>query len=117
MAAPTDRVDSAVGVIVSLGGLAVLAPCDPGERRLDLGLAQRRQAGAGGAVGGDGGQALLHVAAVLLEVNGDERLEAGAAWRAVRSPRASRWSARLLDLSRVQAWKAATSWPWSIRPF
>jgi hypothetical protein len=32
---------------------------------------------------------------------------------ASRSPRATSWSARLLDLSRVQAWKAATSWTWS----
>ena len=29
----------------------------------------------------------------------------------------SRWSARLLDLSSVQAWKAATSCAWLIRPF
>ena len=34
-----------------------------------------------------------------------------------RSPRATRWSASGRALSRVQAWKAATSWPWSIRPF
>ena len=58
--------------------MAVLAPRDPGERGLDLGLAQLRQAGAGGAVGGDGGQALLHVA-VLLDVDrGHDRFEAGA---------------------------------------
>ena len=55
-----------VVVIVGLGGVAVLAPCDPGERGLDLGLAQLGQAGAGGSVGGDGGQALLHVAACFL---------------------------------------------------
>ena len=35
----------------------------------------------------------------------------------VKSPRAWRWSARLRDLSRVQAWKAARRAPWSIRPF
>ena len=33
-----------------------------------------------------------------------------------RSPRAARCSAKGRALSRVQAWKAATSWPWSIRP-
>src|SRR4029077_16747462 len=36
---------------------------------------------------------------------------------ASRSPRATSWSARLLALSRVQAWKAATRAPWSTSPF
>ncbi len=34
-----------------------------------------------------------------------------------RSPRPTRWSAKVRALSRVQAWNAATSWPWLIRPF
>src|SRR5262249_51779892 len=66
-----------VVIIVDLGGVAVLVPCDSGECGLDLGLAQRSQAGAGGSVGGDGGQAVLH-AAVLLDVQGDDRFEVGA---------------------------------------
>ncbi len=77
---PADRQSAgAVGVviIVGLGGVAVLGPSDPGERGLDLGLAQLRQAGAGRAVGRDCGQAVLHVA-VLLEVQRDDRFEAGA---------------------------------------
>ena len=67
--------------------------------------------------GGDGGEALLHVAAVLLDVLVDEGLDRGsllgvevAAGDEVARPGAG-------ALSRVQAWKAATSWPWSIRPF
>ena len=96
-------------------------PCagaDVAERRLDLGVAEPRQALAGRPAGGDGGQALLDVAAVRLP--GGRAASASSSARlasASRSPRASRWSARLLDLSSVQAWKAATSWPWSIRPF
>ena len=38
----------------------------------------RGEALAGGLAGGDGGQALLGVAAVLLEVQGDQGLDAGA---------------------------------------
>jgi hypothetical protein len=60
----------AIGVIVTVevGSAVVLGPCDAGERRLDLRLAQHRQAGAGGAVGGNCGQALLHVAPMRLQV-------------------------------------------------
>ncbi len=58
--------------------MAVLAPRGPGERRLDLGLAQLRQAGAGGAVGGHDGQALLDVAAVPCEMPRRQRLDGGA---------------------------------------
>ena len=54
------------------------AEADMGERRLDLGVAEPGQALAGRPAGGDGGQALLDVAAVLLEVQGDDRFEAGA---------------------------------------
>ena len=81
---PADRQSAgAVGVviIVGLGGVAVLGPCDPGERGLDLGLAQLGQAGAGGSVGGDGGQALLHVATVRFQVDLGQRLEAARFWR------------------------------------
>jgi hypothetical protein len=47
----------AVGVlvVVGLGDLAVPGLRDPCERRLDLGRAKRRQAGAGRSVGEDGG--------------------------------------------------------------
>jgi hypothetical protein len=60
-----------IGIVlaVELGGMAVLGPCDTGERRLDLRLAQRRQAGARRSVGGDGGQALLRVTVMGLKVN------------------------------------------------
>ena len=104
----------AVGVVVivsiDLGGPAVLGHCDPGECRLDLGLAQVRQARTSRSVGGDGGQALLDVAPMGFDVDRRECLE-GRRLGPVRSPRASRWSARLFDLSRVQAWKAAKSGP------
>ena len=81
---PADRQSAgAVGVviIVGLGGVAVLGPCDPGERGLDLGLAQLGQAGAGGSVGGDGGQALLHVATVRFQMDLGQRIEQPPAWR------------------------------------
>ena len=104
----------AVGVVVGAGSSR--------SRRwasvaVDVGVADPGQALAGRAAGGDGGQALLGVAAVLLEVQGDQGLDARRAASASRSPRATRWSASGRALSRVQAWKAATSWPWSIRPF
>ncbi len=68
----------AVGVVVfSVGGRAVLAPRNAGERGLDLGHAESGQAGAGSAVGGHRGKALLHVA-VFLDVQGDDGVEAGA---------------------------------------
>ena len=86
------------------------------ERRLDVGVADPRQALAGRFAGRDRGQALLDVAAVASRWRRPAPPAARARPR-LRSPRASRWSARLLDLSSVQAWKAATSWPWSIRPF
>jgi len=55
----------AVGVIiVGLGGLAVLAPRDAGERGIDVGLAERGQAGAGGPARRHCGQTLLHIATV-----------------------------------------------------
>ena len=104
-----------VVVIVSLGGVAVLEPSDPGERGVDLRLAQPGQAGARRPVGREGGQAVLHVA-VLLDVQGDDRFEAGAGV-GVEFTRATSWSAKLQALSRVQAWKAATRAPGSIRPF
>ena len=65
-------------------------PCGRGRRRgrvgvatwvrvaLDVGVADGGQALAGGSAGGDGGQAPLDVAAVLLQVQGDHRLDAGA---------------------------------------
>ena len=62
-------------VIDGLGGMAVLAPCDPGEGGLDLRVAQLGQAGPGGAVGGHGGQALLDVAAVRFQVNLGQTLQ------------------------------------------
>ena len=80
---PADRQTAgAVGVviIVGLGGVAVLGPCDPGERGLDLGLAQLGQAGAGGSVGGDGGQAFLHVATVRFQMNLGQRIQQPS-WR------------------------------------
>ena len=50
---------------------------DVAERGLDVGVAEPGQALAGGAAGRDGGQALLGVAAVLLQVQGDQGLEHG----------------------------------------
>ena len=80
------------------------------------GSCDRRQALERGLAGGDGGQALLHFAAVGLKVQCrhglDDRACAGLRW-----PRATRWSARGRDFSSVQAWKAATSWPWLMIPF
>jgi hypothetical protein len=55
--------------------MAVLASCDACERRLDLGLAQVRQPGASGAVGGDGGQAPLDVATMRFQVHLGERVQ------------------------------------------
>ena len=43
-----------------------------------VGVAERGEALAGGAAGGDGGEAPLGVAAVLLQVQADHRLDAGA---------------------------------------
>ncbi len=77
---PADRdTAGAVGVvlIVGLAGMAVFGPSDPGEGGLDIGLTQLGQAGAGGAVSRDCGQAALQVA-VLPDVQGDDRFEAGA---------------------------------------
>ena len=98
-----------VVVIVGLGGVAVLGPCDVGERRLDLGLAQRRQAGAGGVVGGDGGQALLDVAALRFNMQGRQGLDGGALRRDRDAPARSGGRPGDRDLSQVQAWNAATS--------
>ena len=62
-------------------GIAVLGRAVPGghmaERRLDIRVAEPGQALARRLAGRHGGQALLDVA-VLLEVQGDQRLEAGA---------------------------------------
>ena len=49
------------------------------------------------------------------EVGRGQTLEQGAMGR-VEVPQATRWSARGRALSWVQAWKAATSAAWSIRP-
>jgi hypothetical protein len=45
---------------------------------LDRGVADGRERLAGGAAGADGGEAPLHVAAVLLEVAGDEGFDGRA---------------------------------------
>ena len=82
-----------------------------------VGVAERGQALAGGPAGGDRGQALLDVAAVLLRGAAPTRPRRRRGASASRSPRATRWSASGRGLSGVQAWKAATSWTWSIRPF
>ena len=82
VAEPTAIAGGALGVIVfGLGGQAVLAPGDPCKGGLDVRLAQLRQAGAGGPVGRHGGQALLDVAAVRLEVNRRPAPPAAPAWR------------------------------------
>ena len=57
-----------------------------------------------------------HVAAVGLQMQRRHRLDDRPPCRR-EVPRATRWSARVFDLSRVQAWKAATSWAWLISPF
>ena len=69
-----------LGVVVAgeIGGLAVHGLGDTGERRIDLGLAQLRQAGTCRTVGGEGSQALLHFAAVRLHMQGDKSLDGGA---------------------------------------
>ena len=72
------------------------------ERRLDVWVAQAGQALARGPAGGNGSQALLDIAAVLLEVQLDQRLHAARS-AASRSPRATRCSASDRDLSRVHA--------------
>ena len=71
--------------------------------------ANRGQALASGPAGGDGGQALLHVAAVPVEVRRRESPRASGRCVESRWPSAIEWSARDRDLSQVQAWKAATS--------
>ena len=53
-------------------------PSRRGRASLDLGVAQRGQALAGRGADGDGGQALLGVAAVLLQVPGRQGLEQGS---------------------------------------
>ena len=103
----------AVGVVVivdiDLDDLAVLGHCDPGECRLDLGLAQVRQARTSRSVGGDRPPGFAGRRPRMgFDVDRRECLE-GRGLGPVGSPRASRWSARLFDLSRVQAWKAAKS--------
>ena len=57
------------------------------ERGLDLGVAEPRQALAGRTAGGDRGQALLGVAAVLLHVQRDHRLDGGPAVGVEVAPR------------------------------
>ena len=88
-AAPGVRPEDAESLTVGgrradgVGGGAVgvglgRAGADVGEGGLDLGVAQAGQSLAGGAAGGDGGQARLRVAAMLLQVQGYHRLDAGA---------------------------------------
>ena len=68
----------ALGVVVfGLGGWAALAPGDPCERGLELGLAERGQAAASGMVRRYCGQALLDVA-VLLKMLVGEALQQAA---------------------------------------
>ena len=104
------------GVAGGAVGVAVGAGAELGEGGLDLRVAEGGEGLAGGAAGGDRGEALLGVAAVLLEVQRDDGLD-GRRCVGVEVARATRWSASGRALSRVQAWKAATSWAWSIRPF
>ena len=114
---PGGAVGVCVIVTIDLGGLAVLGRCDAGESRLDLGLAQVHQARTGTSAGGDRGQALLDVAAMGFDVDRRECLEGRAVRRPLKSPRASRWSARLFDLSCVEGLAGCDERPWSIRPF
>jgi hypothetical protein len=102
-------------VIVSLGGVPVLAPSEPGERGVDLRLAQPGHAGTRRPVGWEGGQAVLHVA-VLLAVNGDDRFEAGAGVGIEFTP-GDDLAGEAPGLSRVQAWTGATRAPWLISSF
>ena len=106
----------AVGVVV-IEVSRRMRHADLAERGVDVRVAQVGQAVADRPAGGDGGEALLHVAAVRLRRAGPTRASTAARCSASRSPRATRWSARGRALSQVQAWKAATSWTWSIRPF
>ena len=66
----------AVGVTVGLA--RGRSGAETGEGALDVGVADLGQALAGRAAGGDGGQALLGAAAVLLEVPRDQGLDRGA---------------------------------------
>ena len=65
---------------------------------------------------GIGGQALLRVSAVLLEVARDQSLDGGPVV-VVEVAAADKVVGKGRALSRVHAWNAATSWTWSIRPF
>jgi hypothetical protein len=67
----------AVGVIV-IGAGRRMGQADASEGRLDLRVAQVGQALARGPGGGDGGEALLRVAGVSLDVQGGQGLDGGS---------------------------------------
>ena len=90
---------------------------DVAERRVDLRVADPRQALPRRLAGRNRGQALLHVAAMGFQVNLGQPLQQrplGGRQVAAALPGGRPGS---LDLSSVQAWKAATSWPWLMIPF
>ena len=86
-----------------------------GQGALDVGVADRGQALACRAAGGNRGQAFLGRPPCFLTC-APTRASTAARSSASRSPRSARWSAIARDLSRVQARKAAMSLSWSIRP-
>ena len=87
-----------------------------GQARAQLGVVELRQPLAGRTAGLDGGEALLRVVAVHLQVLGDQTFQqrTGAMRRAHLGRPGSRPSIEIL--SRVQTLKAANNAPWLIRP-
>ena len=88
-----------------------------GNRGTEVGIDELGQALADGAADGNGGQALLGVAAMLAEVQGDQRLDGGPLSGVEVTAVDEVIGERVGPCRGLQAWKAATSWPWSIRPF
>ena len=87
------------------------------ERRLDVRVADPRQALAGRPAGRNGGQALLGVAAVGVQVHLGQRFQQrtlGAVEVAAGFQVVGQGSSTCRS---VHAWKAATSWPWLMIPF
>ena len=81
-----------------------------GQGGLDLRAADRGQVGArGGRQGPAGIAARLFSTSPPWACDVEAGTSTAARWAPLRSPGATRWSARGRDLSQVQAWKAATS--------
>ena len=111
------RADRVAGGAVGVGRRrSSRSRADMGERRLDIGIAESARLSRVERPACTAARLFSASPPCFLRCRADQGLDRARS-SASRSPRATRWSAIGRPLSRVHAWNAATSWPWSIRPF